>query len=124
MVTKPISEMTISELKAEIVRISALVTQLQAQLAELFGVTGQLTTNLKYDDSGDQVELLQTWLAKDTSVYPEGIVSGWFGPLTKAAVIRFQEKYAQDVLTPWELTQGTGFVGSTTREKLNELYAG
>ena len=122
---KPVSEMTIAELKAEITRIAGLIADLQAQLIELFGVTtGTLTTNLEYDDSGDDVELLQTWLAKDAEVYPEAIVSGWFGSLTKAAVILFQNKYADEVLAPWNLTAGTGYVGSTTRDKLNALYAG
>jgi len=117
----PISEMTIDELKAEIARIAALIAELRDQLAALFG---QLTASLEYGDRGDDVELLQTWLAKDSEVYPEAIVSGWFGPLTKAAVIRFQEKYTEDVLAPWNLTSGTGYVGSTTRDKLNELYSG
>ncbi|GAH92893.1 unnamed protein product, partial [marine sediment metagenome] len=53
--------------------------------------------------------------------YPEAIVSGWFGPLTKKAVIRFQERYTSDTLAPWELTKGTGFVGKTTRIKINEI---
>ena len=117
----PISEMTIDELKAEIARIAALIAELQDQLAAL---VGQLTANLQYGDRGDDVELLQTWLAKDSEIYPEAIVSGWFGPLTKAAVIRFQEEYTEDVLAPWNLTSGTGYVGSTTRDKLNELYSG
>ena len=123
VVTKPVSEMTISELKAEIARISALIADLQTQLTQLIGVSGQLTSNLKYDDKGDEVELLQTWLAKDSTVYPEGIVSGWFGPLTKNAVIRFQERYASDILVSCRLTQGTGFVGTTTRAKLNEILS-
>ena len=118
----PISEMTIAELKAEIARIVVLIAELRDQLAALFGE--QLTASLEYGDRGDDVELLQTWLAKDSEIYPEAIVSGWFGPLTKAAVIRFQEEYTEDVLAPWNLTSGTGYVGSTTRDKLNELYSG
>jgi hypothetical protein len=116
--------MTAAGLQAEIARILALITQLQAQLAQMTGGEGLLAANLSYDDSGDAVKLLQTWLAKDSSVYPEAIVSGWFGPLTKAAVIRFQEKYTSEILAPWGLTQGNGFVGQKTRDKLNALYGG
>lgn len=123
IVPKPISEMTIDEIKAEIARITALIAQLQEELRALVG-GGQLTKDLKYNDSGEDVELLQTWLSRDKSVYPEGIVSGWFGPLTQAAVVRFQEKYKEDVLDPWGLTRGTGYVGKTTRAKLNALYGG
>ena len=78
--------------------------------------------NLKYDQQVNDVIYLQKFLkSQGTEVYPEGIVSGWFGPLTKKAVIRFQEKYAEDILAFWHLTAGTGFVGQTTRAKINAL---
>jgi len=51
------------------------------------------------------------------------LVTGNFLSLTRTAVIRFQEKYAQDVLIPWDLVRGTGVVGSTTRAKINQLLA-
>ena len=40
---------------------------------------------------------------------------------SSAAVIRFQEKYASEILAPWKITEGTGFVGKTTRAKLSAL---
>jgi len=66
--------------------------------------------------------LLQKWLAEDTTIYPERIISGWFGPLTRAAVTKFQEKYKSEILSPQGLTEGTGIVDASTRKKLNELY--
>ncbi|GAI49200.1 unnamed protein product, partial [marine sediment metagenome] len=82
----------------------------------------KFTTDLKYDQTSDDVRYLQIFLkAQGTEIYPEGIISGWFGPLTKKAVMRFQEKYAEDILAPWGLTKGTGFVGETTRAKINEI---
>ncbi|MEI6296897.1 MAG: peptidoglycan-binding protein [bacterium] len=42
--------------------------------------------------SGNDVSELQTFLALDKNVYPEGLVTGYFGSLTKTAVSRFQTK--------------------------------
>lgn len=43
--------------------------------------------------SGHDVEHLQMLLKTDPTIYPAGVVSGYFGPLTKAALIRFQKKH-------------------------------
>lgn len=42
--------------------------------------------------TGSDVSSLQTFLAQDTALYPQGIVSGYFGSLTKSAVARFQTR--------------------------------
>lgn len=133
---EPISGMTIAELQAEIVKILAQIKVLQAQLIALTGetvVTGvpsdfNFDSALELGDSGDAVQYLQIVLnsATDTQLTGSGVGSPgnetiYFGSLTKAAVIKFQEKYASEVLASWGLTTGTGFVGSTTRDKLNEL---
>ena len=70
---------------------------------------------------GTEVTGLQTCLARDPEIYPEGQISGYFGSKTKAAVIRFQEKYYEEILKPWGFTKGTGIVSRTTRAKLNEI---
>ena len=59
-------------------------------------------------------------MAKDSDVYPDGIISGYFGSLTKKAVQRFQEKY--DIAKSGDL--GYGDVGPATRAKINQLLAG
>ena len=66
--------------------------------------------------------MLQELLVKE-GVYPEGLITGFFGDLTKQAVIRFQEKYASDILLPLKLDKGTGYVGPATREKINQLLS-
>ena len=64
---------------------------------------------------GGDVSKLQAVLAKDTAVYPEGLVTGIFGRLTERAVKRFQIKYN---ISP------TGFVGPLTRAAIKALCAG
>lgn len=83
----------------------------------------QFTRNLSINSKGNEVSELQKCLAKDTEVYPDGTISGFFGSKTKAAVIRFQEKYKSEILTPNNLTSGNGNVLSSTRKKLNALCA-
>ncbi|KXB08040.1 hypothetical protein AKJ56_01975, partial [candidate division MSBL1 archaeon SCGC-AAA382N08] len=78
--------------------------------------------------SGDDVLCLQTMLNQDLSEPiadsgpgSPGNETSYFGSITKGGVVTFQENYSEDVLAPWDLTQGTGYVGKTTREKLNSL---
>ncbi|MCH8244481.1 hypothetical protein IIB97_01180, partial [Patescibacteria group bacterium] len=85
----------------------------------------EFQAQLKKGSQGQEVRNLQTCLANPPAggpdVYPEAQISGTFGPLTEKAVIRFQEKYANEVLEPSGLAKGTGVVGPSTRAKLNEI---
>ena len=68
----------------------------------------------------NNVKSLQEFLAKDPSIYPEGLITGYFGLLTKKAVQRFQCKYGI-TCEGSESTTGYGLVGPKTLQKLNQL---
>jgi hypothetical protein len=72
--------------------------------------------------NNNEVRCLQEFLKKQGSeIYPEGLVTGNFLDLTEAALIKFQEKYKDEILKPLGLEGGTGFLGAMTRGKINQL---
>ena len=115
---------TEAELRAQIQALQAQLAQLRTQLAQLQGTQAtwchNFNANLKIGMGGSEVRALQTALQKE-GLYSKAI-TGMFDLNTASAVVGFQEKYASEILAPWGLSHGTGFVGRTTRLKLNELY--
>ncbi len=81
-----------------------------------------LTQNLKLGSTGDEVTLLQTWLAEDKKIYPEGLVNGTYGPATERAVKRYQEKKGMILFHAWG-GSSYGSVGPMTRANLNSEYS-
>ena len=84
----------------------------------------KIENNLKFGMKSFEVRCLQEFLkAQGPEIYPEGLITGNFLTLTKKAVIRFQEKYKDEILKPFGLERGTGFVGPLTRLKINHLLS-
>lgn len=120
---------------SQIQQLMQQVTALQQQVGQIPGTSGtqgisgiaqqagvrtidssacpQIGRTLKPGTSGDDVTRLQQFLARDTSVYPEGQVSGYYGSLTAAAVRRWQTKF-NIVSSGSAETTGYGVVGPRT----------
>jgi len=126
---------TVSDLQAQIAALLAHITKLQAQLQQLQGQPAAwcytFTGSLKIGDGiGDawkkeqDVANLQTALEKEGFDVDDSEQKGGaeFGESTASAVVGFQEKYRDEILTPNNLKRGTGFVGGSTKKKLNDLY--
>ncbi len=80
-------------------------------------VMTRFTSPLTRGSRGAQVTALQTLLAKDPTIYPGGLVTGYFGAATETAVKRFQLKYKITTAA----STAYGFVGPLTRSILNTL---
>ncbi|OHA59365.1 MAG: hypothetical protein A2370_00260 [Candidatus Vogelbacteria bacterium RIFOXYB1_FULL_42_16] len=100
--------------------VGAVVAILFVSLFMFQTAQAMITSSLDLGDRGADVTELQTYLATSASIYPSGLVTGYFGQLTKAAVERFQT--AQGIVsagTP--ATTGYGRVGPTTMARINSL---
>ena len=130
---------TIDEIQAQIAALFARIQALQAELDSLptgtaGGTTGGTQTpsgiscpniarNLSVGLEGADVTQLQRYLASDPNIYPEGIVSGYFGMLTQRAVQRWQASRGI-VSSGTPDTTGYGAVGPRTREALRNCGGG
>jgi len=116
--------------KADVAR-SALSTQSGGSTTGISCTTFTFTRNHSQGDSGGEVMEIQkflnadasTQLASGTDAGSPGNETSFFGPVTKAAVIKFQDKYASEILAPVGLVNGTGFWGPSSRAKANALNA-
>ena len=71
-----------------------------------------VTYDLAKGMQNGQVTKLQQILAVYPEIYPEGLITGYFGPATERAVQKFQKKHGLEQV---------GYVGPKTRTLLNSL---
>ena len=88
----------------------------------------QLTVSMKLGVTHSQVVILQKILNQDpytrvssTGAGSPGNESDYFGVLTQKAVMKFQSKYAPEVLFPLGVYNPSGIVGPSSMKKLNSL---
>src|SRR3989344_4173639 len=90
-----------------------------AASAATAGACPNLARSLSRGISGNDVLRLQTFLARDPSIYPEAVLSGYFGPLTERAVQRWQVKFGVISSGP-----GYGIAGPRTAAAIAVQCAG
>jgi len=77
--------------------------------------------NLGLGSFGEEVKALQKVLINERVWEAEVGATGYFGQVTKTALAKFQERYKQDILEPFNLEFGTGYFGSKTKDYLKRL---
>ncbi len=113
-----------ADLQAQTNSLLAQIRALQTQLSQQQEVStsGSACINLSYNLYSDQtdsttngeVSRLQNFLAQDSSIYPQGLITGYFGPATESAVQRWQSRHGV-VSSGSPDTTGFGYVGPKTR---------
>lgn len=81
--------------------------------SQVFAYT-MINSQLDPGETNSDVTSLQVFFKDNASIYPEGLVTGYFGNLTRAGVLRFQAQYGIDQV---------GRVGPMTRDSINSLIA-
>jgi len=96
-------------LQVQIDALRASQKTLQVQVATEFNT---FVTSLSLGSRGDAVTALQALLAANPDVYPEGLITGYFGKATEKALKRLQKENGLEQV---------GRVGPKTRALLNRL---
>lgn len=128
------NEHTIEQLQAQISSLFAEITALRDQIASRGG-SGEVPSTkvtpvticprfsynfylgMNDGETEGQITDLQKILAVDSEVYPESLITGYYGPLTEQAVRRYQKKHGI-VSSGSPDTTGYGVVGPATRTTL------
>lgn len=84
-------------------------------------VSALFKKDLSFGQKNDDVRRLQILLSDDPTLYPEALITGYFGVLTRAAVERFQARY-NIVHAGTPATTGYGRVGRITRTMFVDVY--
>jgi len=107
----------ILKLTQQIVELKRQLAQLELQLAMTKTDQGNsscsiFSQDLYYGMKASEVKCLQQFLANlGNNIYPEKLITGYYGPLTMAAVKRYQA--LKGIIT-------TGYFGPLTRAKVNQ----
>jgi peptidoglycan hydrolase-like protein with peptidoglycan-binding domain len=113
---------SVSSLLETVKSLLAKIEELKKELANVHGDINQangdikaaIKAGLKEGMTDEDIKKVQELLAADKNIYPEGKVTGYFGPLTKEAIKRFQTKHSIQV---------SGELDEETRDIMKEYFS-
>lgn len=106
-----------------VIGLSTVALGLSALMLAAPAFAATISTQMDIGTRGSDVTTLQQTFAGDPSIYPQGLVTGYFGQLSSAAVKRFQAN--QGVVSSGSPSStGYGRVGPMTIAKFNAVYGG
>jgi len=110
-------DIIIEKLQQQILALKQQLAQLQMQIAlqktyQSNSTCSLFTSDLSYGMTSNEVKCLQQFLANlGPEIYPEKLITGYYGPLTMAAVKRYQA--LKGIIA-------TGYFGPLTRAQVNQ----
>jgi hypothetical protein len=116
----PISKKHMKYISSLSTRKHISIVTLALLIVPFIGAAATLERQLDLGASGADVSALQSFLAQDRSIYPQGLVTGYFGTLTSAAVSNYQSRNGLNnvgrvgplTLTAINARIGSGLTGS------------
>ncbi len=119
----PITEVIATSTIATTVSTSSpQVTFISALVPSTLPIGFCFNKNLSLNTTDSDVRYLQIFLnTKGFTTTENGAETEYYGTKTQEAVTSFQEHYASEILAPANLSRGTGYFGTATRNKANEL---
>jgi hypothetical protein len=103
---------TIAGLLAQLAKLTALFNELKAKLGGTKAEIKELRADIKEGMTDADIKTIQELLASDPTIYPKGLVTGYFGPMTTEAIKKFQAKNGLEV---------TGEIDTETRAAMDAI---
>jgi Putative peptidoglycan binding domain len=112
--TTPAVSSTIAGLMAQLAKLTTLYNELRAKIMGTQAEIKELRADIRAGMTDADIKTIQELLASDPTIYPKGLVTGYFGPMTTEAIKKFQMKNGLEV---------TGEVNAETKAAMDAIIA-
>ncbi len=102
-----------TDVSSLLILLNSLMKQVEDLQKQLAQVRTELKDGLHEGMTDEDVKKVQELLATDPTLYPKGLVTGYYGPMTKEAIMRFQTRHG---------LEATGEINAETKALMLEYF--